>query len=800
MRFTARAGPQPPPPVGGADAGFQTENRRCARRGAVQGSKVASKRWFSTAALAASLAALPPRAAPAQQTPPPASPAPERDAPSTPESLVSRDLEQLRNTLTRAVPATQPQDENRIQQQRDEAAGRLLSRPSPAARDSLLKILQDPATSSDTRLAIARAIPDASDPDPRLVAALLPMLGSKPALHDAAARALARFGDHPDVRQALLAFAQDAKQPAPLRVSVIRALANIVDRPVADALYALLMDARQPLAIQSAAGDALALLAGQPRNGHDAQRWKQWHDANAAKVDVVWREDVLAARDASAERVGREQSGEIAALQAILEEQYRRADQAGRFELTNRLLNSSDARVRAAGVEKVQEALNNAATIPVEAPARLKELIGDGDPAVRLVAAQAIRQLNDPSALDPVLTQLAQETVAEVKVAQIRALELMGNPRAVPQLRVLLHDPSIKAAIAAAEALRSLAPKVREKDPELAGAIANELWTVGGQRASQAGGADFRAACIEAVGQLRSRALAGKLLGLLDLTEPERVRGAALRALGDLGEPGTAFRISQWIDEEPSADDRADAVEALGHTGAFAEVATTLYARMNPVQEQSEKVQDRAWGVFQSLLPTAGLTSLNEWASKLKDDPRRQKMVLLALNDKLQRDFLDDKLERSVRAQREQDLAFSRQNTGAVYMKLGDPAEAAALFTKAREYWQKKGEASQTTDQLAAQLLDAQLAARHYPEAVQFASDEIGADRSRQGIMGPHIRNYVETTVVQEGERKHDKEKLKDAAKLIAETAKMKWPLDQHYRDDLAEFKKQIDKDLASMP
>ncbi|HWE97752.1 MAG TPA: HEAT repeat domain-containing protein [Tepidisphaeraceae bacterium] len=760
---------------------------------------MASKRWFSTAALAASLAALPPRAAPAQQSPPPVSSAPEREVAPTPESLVSRDLEQLRNTLTRAAPATQPQDENRIQQQRDEAAGRLLSRPSPAARDAVLKILQDPASSSDTKLAIARAIQDTADPDPRLAAALLPMLGSKAALHDAAARALARFGDRPEVRQALVAFAQDAKQPAPLRVSVIRALANIVDRPVADALYALLTDPRQPVAVQTAAGDALALLAGQPHNGHDVQHWKQWHDANAAKVDVVWRADVLAARDASAERVGREQSGEIAALQAILEEQYRRADQAGKFDLTNRLLTSSDARVRVMGVEKVQEALNNAAPIPVEVPARLRELIGDGDPAVRLVAAQAIGQLNDPGALDAVLTQLAQETVPEVKVTLVHALDRMGNVRALAQLRASLRDPSIKAATAAADALRNLASKVRAKDPDLAATIADELWTVGGVRAAESGGAEFRAACVEAIGQFRSRALAGKLLGLLDMSEPERVRGAALRALGDLGEPGTAFRISQWIDEETSADDRADAVEALGHTGAFAEVATTLYARMNPVQEQSDKVRERAWTVFQSLLPTASITSLNEWASKLKDDPFRQKMVLLALNDKLQRDYLDDKLPRSVREQREQDLALSRQNTGAVYMKVGDPAEAAALFIKAREYWQKKGEASQVTDQLAAQLLNAQLAARHFPEAAQFASDEIGADPSRQGIMGPNIRNYVENAV-RDGQRLHDREKLKDAAKLIAETAKMKSPLGPQYRDSLAEFKKEIDKELTAMP
>ncbi|MDB5356362.1 MAG: repeat protein [Phycisphaerales bacterium] len=717
------------------------------------------------------------------------------DAPISPDTLVARDLDQLRNNLTRTAPATQPSEETRIQQQREESARRLLSRPSPAARDIVLKVMQDRAASPEVKLAIARAIADAADPDPRLAAELLPFLGARPPLHDAVARALCRFGDRPEVRKALIDFAQNAKQPAAMRISVIRAMGKVVDRAVADALYAMLTAQREPAAISSAAGEALTELAALPRDDHDPQRWKRWHDANAAKVDVVWRADVLAARDARAERIAHEQSDYITELQAVLDERYQLSTQAGKDDLVKRLLNSSDPRARVFGLTKVQEALNNAAPLPVEAPARVKELIGDSDPRVRLAAAQAIRQLNDPGALDAVLAQLAQEPDPEVKATLARALVSMNNPRALNALRVLLHDPLINVATSAADALKSLGPKLHDQSELLADDVANELWTVGRQRAAEPGGVDFEAKSLEAIGQLRSRPLATKLLGLLNPNEPEVVRGAALRGLGDLGEQQTAFRISGWLENEPSADNRVDAIDALGHTGTFDEVAPTLYDRLSPAREPSRKVHDRAWLVFQGMLPAAKITSLNDWATKLKDDPTHQKMVLLALNDRLQREFLDNKLPLEERRQREQDLALSRQNTGAVYMKLDDPAEAATLFRQAREYWQKQNVTNQTTAQLVTQLMDALLAAKHYAEAAQFASDEIGADRSQQTLMGPRIRKYVEEAV-QSGIQNKDPEKLKDAAKLIAEVAKMKNPLDQRFRDDLADSKKEIDRNL----
>ncbi|MDB5305657.1 MAG: repeat protein [Phycisphaerales bacterium] len=750
------------------------------------------------------MVALPSRAAPAQQAPQPPPITVGRDEPLSPEALVARDLEQLRNNLTRSAPPTQPGEEIRIQQQREESARRLLSRQSPAARDVLLQVLKDRTSSPEGKLATARAIADAADPDPRFAADLLPLLGSKAPLQDAVTRALARYGDRPEVRQALTAFAQDTKQPAAQRGAAIRALSNVVDRSVADALYALLTDARQPAPVQNAASDALADLAGQQRNGHDVQqdvqrdvqRWKQWHDANAPKADVVWRADVLAARDAHAVLSSREQSEQIAEQQAILDERLQSSDQAGKDEMVNRLLNSPVARVRAFGLAKVQEALNNATKYPVEAPARVRELIGDNDPRVRLAAGQAINQLNDPGALGAVLTQLPQETDPDVKASLAEALVRMSNPQAVPALRGLLGDPSIKVATSAAKALKNLGPKVREQSEALAGQVANELWTVARKRAAEPGGAEFQARCLEAIGQLHARPMATNLLGLLNPNEPETVRGAALRALGDLGESQATFQISTWLDQEPSADNRVDAIDALGHTSSFEDIASKLYERLNPAKETSEKVRDRAWLVFQGLLPAAKIKDLNQWASNLKDDPAHQKMVLLALNDRLLHNFLDEKLSREKREDSEQNLALSRQNTGAVYMKLGDPAEAAILFSKALEYWQKKGEPNQTTEQLVTQQLNALLAAKHYTQAAQFASDEIGGDPRQQTIIRRSIRGYIEPLV--EAGKNNDPEKLRDAAKLIAEIGKMKNPLDQRFRDDLAELKKEIDRRLPA--
>ncbi len=215
--------------------------------------------------------------------------------PANPQALVDGDLAQLNDRLTR--PAAGTHDEAALQQSREDAARRLLSRQSPRANRYVLDALAGATISHDVKLAAARAIADDPQPDPIFVGALMPLLDTERALSDASARALARYGALPAARDRLVAFAQNIAQPIAQRVSAIRALGGIVNREVADALLGWVVNPNQPAAIANAAADALADLTGQTANGHDPARWKQWQAANANKPDVVWRADIIAGRE-----------------------------------------------------------------------------------------------------------------------------------------------------------------------------------------------------------------------------------------------------------------------------------------------------------------------------------------------------------------------------------------------------------------------------------------------------------------------------------------------------------------------
>lgn len=148
--------------------------------------------------------------------------------------------------------------------------------------------------------------------------------------------------------------------------------------------------------------------------------------------------------------------------------------------------------------------------------------------------------------------------------------------------------------------------------------------------------------------------------------------------MGDIGDRDTAFQIAQWLQSEPVPAARIEALQALGGASTFENAADTLYRFMSPSIEPDKSVREQAWMQFQRVLPYAtNLVVLSRWASDFADDPSKRLLVLLVLNEKLQQNAA---LE---------DLAASRQNTGEIYLKLGDPAKAAIQFGQVLDYWQK---------------------------------------------------------------------------------------------------------------
>jgi tetratricopeptide (TPR) repeat protein len=291
----------------------------------------------------------------------------------------------------------------------------------------------------------------------------------------------------------------------------------------------------------------------------------------------------------------------------------------------------------------------------------------------------------------------------------------------------------------------------------------------------------LQAACIDAIAPLHELSLEIPLVHLLDPDQSERVRAAALRALGALGDPNTDDPIRTWLLQETEPSVRLDALDALGKTGTFGADADALYNFFNPkTSEQDPTVRDRAWQVFQALLPTASKQALNNWAStRLANEPTYRLAVLLELNAKLLQDRdLDN-------------LAISRQNTGDAYMKLGQPDKAAHYYGPGLDYWLSQNGPNVVTDTLVSDQMTALLKSRQYADAAAFAEKMIAAAPQQQETMG--------TAFVQEADALRDSAAANpnspdavDAQRLIDEALKMKPPLDNSYLDDLRNIQKEL--------
>jgi HEAT repeat protein len=671
---------------------------------------------------------------------------------------------------------------NVSQADRDEAARRLLAIGQPDATLTLLAALHDGG--HDTQLAVARAVADSADPDPQFIEPLANLLGGDRNLDEAATRALGRLGSGaPAARQHLLDFARDPRQPAGLRTLGIHAAASIVDKSVAAALVGLASDDREAAAVQSAAVDALAELTGlsdMPRTG---AAWKRWYDANAGKADDAWKLMVYATRDPHLNEIAQRHARLVGGLYSVLNDAYQAA--ADKNAAVLRYLGSAEPEVRAVGARLVRESFLSGVALPTDAQRqRLTELIRDSDSQVRVEVAQTLKAINYSGALDAMMAQLPLERDPDVKIALAGALAQIGDVRAVPLLRPLLNDPSPAVARAAAEALRALGAALYKADLNSAHALALQLWQLYQREAGDPATADLQAASIEALAPLRESSLALPLVRLLDPDQSDRVRAAALRALGGLGDPNTDDAIRTWLLQEPEPSVRLAALDALGKTGSFGTDADALYGFFKPTSnEQDPQVRDKAWQVFQALLPSASNEVLSDWEKRLEREPEHRLAVLLALDAKLQQDHKLD------------DLPSFQENTGDTYTKLNPPdwAQAAVYFRRALDYLLSQNANNVQTESLVSELMNALLKSRQYADAAKFAGEMISRSPAQQQTMGSLIVQQADA-LRDNAQTNSDAAARADALRLIDEAMKMQPPLLDSYQDDLRNIQSQLQK------
>lgn len=686
-----------------------------------------------------------------------------------PADVITKDLEQLASTLN---------DPQARQEQREEAARRLVARRTPQAR----QILSDALTALNPggQLAVARALAEDPQPDPTLINPLFAALGGNRQITEAASRALANYKSNPEVLTRLIAIVQ-RRPPAPelVRREVIRAMGSFLDKRTAEVLTGLLSNPDESLTIHSAAADALADLTGITEYGQDPQQWADWWAKNARKSNAEFLLDILPRRSARHDQLRQRYADLVSELQNLLNGQYQTAPPAQRPDILMRYLKSADPEVRAIGARIIRDDALDNKTIPAPARDQLRMMIGDSSPKVRVAVADALTKINDAASLELLLAQLAQETDAQVKAALALAVAPINDLRAVPALLGLLGDSAYVVVRASAQAIEQLGPKIREEDSALARRTADALRTALENHGGGPGGAELRQTLVDAMIPLRQESLLPVLRSLLDERRGEgpEVRRLAIKAIGEIGNPQSAGVIVAALDDR-DARVRLEAVIALGNIRTAAEYAQTLLRRLDPSEEPDPSIREKTWLVFQSVLPEFSKEQLASFAEQFKDDPNRQIIVLKELAQQL------------LKLKMEDELATVRQNIGIALMQLGNYKEAAEYFRLALEY--KKTQPTVPGVVIAGLVEDrikALLLAEQYPEAIDFAGQSVRENPNNQRPIGSAIR--------QEVERLARLDRFDNALSLIEESRKMTPPLAEQYRQQLADIETDIRRQLS---
>lgn len=744
---------------------------------------VSLRTWTTAVVTAASVAAAAPRAAPAIPAPTTGPTAPlSSPAPQTPQE----DLRQYISRMSAAlVQGTAPQ--------RLEAAQRLVEIRGQAAKSVVARALS--GNDERTQLACARAIADQASTDPQWLAPLVHLLGRNQALAEAAARALGHYEGNPVAYDALIRAAQSRQAPA--RLAALRALGQLVERPVAEALVGIVADATDDPAARGAAADALELLSGQTSNGHDPGRWNLWWAARLAKDPAAWRTQVLAEQHAQLQRAADHARDHLtqfkAAVRDLLWNQYNREAVADRARTLLGFLDSANPEIRQIGASIVPDAVASGQPMTDEIHKRLIELLGDASVDVRTAVVQAVTKLGDPNALDAIVTQLQIETEPSVKILLISALANINNDAAISVLRTLLHDPSMEVAATAADAIGKLAqsPAGLRGHPAQAREVAQELEAVlrertgpPGQPTGGAGAGQLRAALVAALAALSANATPASTIGLfselLSQTEAPQTRRAAVLGLGLMGEnSGAGDLIVRELDSNFESDPqvRQGAAMALGDLGSF-DYARPLDISTQPGHEPNPQVREAAWNAFQKLLPSASPRALNEWASQFgrRKQFDRELAVLKELATKLEA------------AHDAQDLAPVRQHIGEIYyVNLNQPAEAVPYLREALAHFEAMNSQQSIVVDLVREVIVTLLKSGQYQDAVKFGQDEIRRDRANQLEIGPAIRDAADQLI-----QKHNETGYQDADALIQAATNMNPPLDENYREQLQTLRQSI--------
>lgn len=477
--------------------------------------------------------------------------------------------------------------------------------------------------------------------DPGFIEPLMALLGADgDELRTMAAAALADFPGA-DVPARLGALAARTDVPAVRRLAAVDALApNTHRREVVGQLIGLLdaQDAeitdRVVTALESATPEAF---------GSDVDRWRQWWEEKSQLDEETWLAEQLRIYRDRARRLAdefseyrtvtqREHALVTSQLRSFQRELFRTGNGEQQDAKLAAWLGDPLPVVRLTAVSIIKARMADEGKRP--AGQVLTALLGalrEGSPPIRRETLEIVQNLNDPTVVDAVLSQLAREKDLPTRLAIFKAIGRLGRPETIPALvqEITSASSAPECVREAAIALGHVAAKA-ETDVDLEEAV-RALKSRHDLTADE--DVAMRAALLTAMAGLANAAFAPEFLKAVE-SDDARLLQPAIRGLSAIGEGSKLPRLRTLMGHTDPLI-RLAATEAVGQLGKEDVDMEGLLTRLNPSIEENQLAREAAWRGFRRFLSTRPIPDRIRAAERLRELPELEVQYLEELADTL---------------------------------------------------------------------------------------------------------------------------------------------------------------------